>query len=136
MKGNLSYWDYLKSAFYNRWNLLGLFTVSSVGVILGIPDIVLPLLGAAELAFLISVAGNPRYQRSIDAGYYEEEKIQASETSSIKLKRILDSLGTPEENRFNNLRNRCIELRKITHDITKPMVNTTDTDEFRSAGID
>ena len=59
MSNKLHYWDYLKSAFWNRWNMLGLFTASAASVIMGIPDIALPIVAAAEILFLVSVAGNP-----------------------------------------------------------------------------
>lgn len=136
MKKNITYWDYVKSVFMNRWNLLGLFALTTAGFILNIPDVATPLIAAAEIAFLVTVAGNKRYQRAMNARLYADADKRIIESTNRKLKRILDSLGMDEKERFDNLRNRCIKLRNITDDISKPEMSVIETEKLRSSGID
>jgi hypothetical protein len=116
--------------------MLGLFTASAVSVIMGVPDIGLPLVAAAEILFLVSVAGNPRFQRSVDSRTHDKEKEQQLQSVNIKYKKLLDALDSDEETRFNNLKNRCLQLRKITTDLTRPALPSEQTEELRNAGID
>ena len=57
---------YLKAAFKNRWNLLALMAGTGVAIIGGRPDVVLPLVLAAEAAYLAIVGGNSKFQTYVD----------------------------------------------------------------------
>ena len=62
-----SLWTYLKAAFSWRWNLLGVGAAVVFSFLSGLPDVVLPLVGAVELAYLGLLSTNPRFRKSVDA---------------------------------------------------------------------
>jgi len=55
---------YLKSAFLNRWNLLALCGGVGFALVSGVPDIALPIVLAAEAAYLGLLGTHSRFQAS------------------------------------------------------------------------
>jgi hypothetical protein len=112
--------DYLKTAFLNRWNLLAFLGSAAFGLVSGRPDVVLPLVAAAELGYLGLLGSHPRFQRYVDAQQAKAVRSQASQASQETLTRILRSLPRKSMNRFETLRTQCLELRQIALDLRRP----------------
>jgi len=116
---------YLKEAFVFRWNLLILGGATAAAVILGQPDIGLPLVAAAEVTYLAGLATLPRFQRAIDAKAHAESGggvLRASpapaQDPSAARDRIIDvlkSLAEDRRARFLRLRARCVEMTRIAN---------------------
>ena len=113
MKGGL--WAYVKSAFNAR--PMGMFVAPNwVGLgafaLLGLLNPGLWVVGAGlELAYLVTLAGNKRFQRTVDA----EATQQAVEGSASKLKHLLDRLGPAERQRYAALESRCRTILDQQH---------------------
>jgi hypothetical protein len=111
--------EYVKRAFKYRWNLL-LFLGGAVGSVLSPwPDALLPLVAAAEVAYLGGVIAFPRFRRAIDAAVYQEGR-QAqtpAQTAGNPVGEIIAKLSPESFRRFEQLRNRCLEMRVIANEV-------------------
>src|ERR1700704_4371885 len=64
--------EYLKRAFLYRWNLLVFFGGVAAAFLTPWPDAVLPLVLAAEAAYLGGLVSTPKFRDAIDAQVYKE----------------------------------------------------------------
>ena len=64
--------EYLKRAFLYRWNLLLFLGGAAASVLSPWPDALLPLLMAAEVAYLGMLVSRPRFRDAIDAQVHKE----------------------------------------------------------------
>src|SRR5437773_9728080 len=108
---------YIKAAFANRWNLLALCGGVGLAAVSGIPDIVLPLVLAAEAAYVGLLGAHPKFQKYVDAQAAATERSSKSQTSQQALRQILQLLPPPALARFEKLRSQCLELRQIAADL-------------------
>jgi hypothetical protein len=113
--------EYLKRAFLYRWNLL-LFLGGAAGAVLSPwPDALLPLLLAAEVAYLGALVSRPRFRTAIDAQVYKETQQsgtrQGAVAGSEALTEIVNSLTPPSRLRFDALRARCLEMKSIARGV-------------------
>jgi hypothetical protein len=118
---------YLKEAFLFRWNLLLLGGAGAAAVIVGHPDVALPLVAAAEVTYLAGLATLPRFQRAIDAKVHAEERGVAGQpaqahpsprdatTARERILEVLKSLAEDRRGRFLRLRARCVEMTRIAN---------------------
>ena len=113
-------WKYLKAAFTNQWNLLALFGGVGTAIISGSPDVVLPLVLAAEAGYLTFVGSHPKYQKYVDLQAHAALRETRSERNQLALKRILQSLPRPMIDRYRQLRERCLDLQRIAADLRGP----------------
>ncbi len=113
----MGFGKYLKAAFANRWNLLALFGGVGLAAVSGIPDIVLPLVLAAEAAYVGLLGAHPKFQSYVDAQAAASERSSKSQNSQQALKQILQLLTPPALSRFEKLRSQCLELRQIAADL-------------------
>lgn len=111
---------YLKKAFVNRWNQLLLWGGVAFAFVSGRPDIALPLVVAAEAAYLGFAGTHPRFQTYVDAQEAASRREGQARKTGVTLKKILRSLPRESYKRFEALRNRCLELREIAHDLKAP----------------
>lgn len=111
---------YLKAAFMNHWNLLGVIGGTVFGLISGQPDIVLPLVAAAELTYLGLLGTHPKFQRSVDAQEAKERRQVGTESAEQALERITRALPDASLERYEALRSRALELRAIADDLRAP----------------
>lgn len=108
-------WAYIKSAFNAR--PMGMFVPPNwVGIgafaLLGLLNPGLWAVGAGlELAYLVGLASNKRFQRTVDASQMQ----QAVQGSSAKLKQLLDQLGPVERQRYTALEWRCRSILEQQH---------------------
>lgn len=116
---------YLKEAFLFRWNLLLLGGAGCAALLSGHVDVVLPLVAAAELAYLGGLSTLPRFQAAIDArarieagGRPLEPAQPAADHPATARDRILEVLRSLDEDRrvrFLRLRARCVEMTRIAN---------------------
>src|SRR4029079_10583696 len=59
--------EYLKEAFFFRWNLLFFLGGTAAVALTPLAPVLLPLVGAGELAYLAGLISMPRFRAAIDA---------------------------------------------------------------------
>ena len=59
--------EYLKEAFLFRWNLLFFLGGTAAAALTPLAAVLLPLVGAGELAYLAGLVSVPRFRAAIDA---------------------------------------------------------------------
>jgi len=114
-----SFLSYMGAAFAWHWNLLFVFGGTAAGILLGRPDVVLPLLGGVELLYLLSLSSMPKFQRSVDARIHRKEGSEATQEANQRLMGMLGSLGRDDRLRFIRLRDRCRTLSNLAHRLCK-----------------
>jgi hypothetical protein len=129
---------YLKTAFVNRWNLLVFLGASAAALLSGHADIALPLVMAAETGYVGLLAANPKFQKFVDAQEAKQDREQNSEQAEQSLARILRNLPQPLVERFEALRERCLELRQIALQLKNPGSTAADRpfDDLQLEGLD
>lgn len=116
----MSFWKYLKSAFLNRWNLLVAGGALGFASLSPIPDVLIPMVAAAELLYVGLLSSHPRFQAAVEAQEHKAAQGQSSEGTDAALKRILQSLPQRSLQRFEALQGRCVELRQIALELRDP----------------
>jgi hypothetical protein len=114
--------EYLKHAFFFRWNLLIFLGAGAAAVISPLPGALLPLVAAGELTYLAGLVSIPRFRAAIDAKVHQEAKERAGiGVPPVPVMRsvedILASLPAEARRRFDQLRARCVEMRAIAHGV-------------------
>jgi hypothetical protein len=104
--------NYIKKAFFYHWNLLGVATGVALAFISGYPEVVLPALAAMEILYLAVLSSNPRFQDAVIAGENTHQQKRQSQ-KALQLEKILASLTREDRNRYERLKNLCLELRNI-----------------------
>ena len=132
--------DYLKEAFLFRWNLLFFTAAIGAGLIAPIPDVVLPLVAAGELAYLTGLVSLPRFRAAINAKVHAAGKgSQAApvQPPPLPLVSMLGGLPAPSRTRFERLHARCLEMRGIAAGVRGAAgVQTGTAEDMRTPGLD
>ncbi|HEX9367186.1 MAG TPA: hypothetical protein VF921_11190 [Vicinamibacterales bacterium] len=133
--------DYLREAFFFRWNLLLFLGGTAAAAITPYPDFLLPLVGAGELAFLTGLISVPRFRAAIDAKVHAARQDGASASgppvSTASLVTMLGGLPPAERARFERLHARCLEMRKIAAGVRGAAGDQPGTGEdIRTPGLD
>jgi hypothetical protein len=108
--------EYLKRAFLYRWNLLLFIGAAAAGALSPWPDAVIPLVLAAEAAFLGGLVSRPQFRDAIDAQVHKE--LQQPQAASESLMDVVHSLTPPSRQRFEALRSRCLEMKSIARGVS------------------
>ena len=111
---------YLKKAFLYHWNLLFFAGATAGAVISGRPDVALPLVGAAELAYLATLTSRPKFRDAVDAEAHAAAHPVTQTPSGRPRKSVVDMLKGLERDsrfRFQRLRARCLEMRRIAQGV-------------------
>lgn len=111
---------YLKAAFTNHWNLLGFIGGTVFAFLTRRPDIVLPLVGAAEALYLGLLGTHPKFQKYVDAQEAKEKRQSVVESAEDTLARIARSLPESSLQRYETVRARALELREIADNLRAP----------------
>ena len=129
---------YLKTAFLNRWNLLAFCGGCGFALLSGRPDFLLPLVAAAEIAYVGLLAGHPRFQQYVDAQAAKATRAEVSQAHQQTLFHITRSLPRESLARFDALRAKCLELRQIAAELKNPGVPSSSLglEQFQVAGLD
>jgi len=129
---------YLSAAFLNRWNLLLLTGGMGFAALSGRFDVVAPIVVAAELAYLGFLGTNPTFQNYVrvtnSPSNVRERQQRANETSQ----RMLEQLPKRDIDRFDAVRTRCEELRKLSEQMAGPgpLPVPGALDDYRIEGLD
>ncbi len=134
----MGFGKYLKAAFLNRWNLLAFLGAGGFALLSGQPDVALPVVVAAELAYLGLLGTHPKFQKAVEAQHAAVRRAETSQSTGQTLQRILQSLPRDMMQRFQDLRQRCLELRQIATDLKQPGDQVVDEtfEQSQLAGLD
>lgn len=110
---------YLRAAFLFRWNLLAFLGGAAAAALSPFPDVLLPLLGAAELLYLGGLVSIPRFRGAVDARAHAAQRGAAAVEpgAAPSLQQILAGLEPPARQRFDVLRARCIEMQRLAEGV-------------------
>jgi hypothetical protein len=128
----------IKTAFLYHWNLLGFGGALGFAALSPAPVVAVPLVLAAELAYLAFLGTHPRFQSYVAAQEAKQKRAQESATAEGGLERILASLPPKSVRRFEALRSRCLELRQIAGNLKDPSRADApeSLEELQVAGLD
>jgi hypothetical protein len=130
--------NYLKEAFFFRWNLL-LFLGGMAGAALApLSDVTLPLVVASELTYLAGLIGIPRFRAAIDAKVHAARRTEPEASiPAPSLVSMLASLPAEARRRFERLHVRCVEMRGIALGVRGAADGQLESaDEIRTPGLD
>jgi hypothetical protein len=113
----MGFGKYIKTAFANRWNLLALLGGMGFATLSGHADIAIPLVLAAEAAYLGLLGTHPRFQQYVDAQAAAKERTTKGRSAQQAAAQIMQQLPEPARQRFARLRAQCLELRQIASDL-------------------
>jgi len=129
---------YLAEAFLFRWNLL-LFLGGMAGAALTpMSDVLIPLVGAGELAYLAGLTSIPKFRAAIDAKVYGEQKgpLETTTVPAPTLASLLGGLLPDARTRFERLHSRCREMRNIAAGVRGATGDQSSTDSMATPGLD
>jgi hypothetical protein len=110
---------YLQEAFLFRWNLLVFGGAAAAAMLSPAPDIALPLIAAAEIAYLGGLATLPRFRSAIDAKDRGIPQVGSGGTPAVSARQqlieVLGGLDPERRNRFLRLRARAVEMQRIAN---------------------
>ena len=121
--------EYLKRAFLYRWNLLLFFGGAAAAALTPWPDALLPLLLAAEVAYLGGLVSRPKFRDAIDAQVYKQAQqtgTRKAAAGSESLIEIVNSLTPPSRQRFEALRTRCLEMKSIARGVASQSASSSE----------
>jgi len=108
----VSWFTALKRAALYHWNLLFVGVASALAALSGRPDVVLPLAGAAEIAYLAILSSNTRFQNL--AGAVEGASNDAGEQEPGQTAATLATLPPADRARYQRLSDLCTRLRRLS----------------------
>lgn len=123
MKGGIGH--YLWKAFTRPWNMLLVFGAGAAAALSGWPDVLLPLVVAAEAVYLGGLVSLPKFRQAIDAQDAERLR-ELSRAQAPSMNQLLAGLRAEGQKRFNDLRRRCLDMRSIARAARPLTVGDTD----------
>lgn len=129
---------YIKEAFSNRWNLLALMGGVGFALLSGHADVALPLVLAAEAGYLTMLGGHPKFQKYVDAKEAKDKRQGQQQRGRVAARKLLRSLPRPLRDRYDRLRERCVELQHIASDLKQARFEDNDLslESLQVAGLD
>ncbi len=105
-----------------RWNMLLFLGGAAAALLSPWPDIFLPLVAAAELAYLAGLVSIPKFRTAIDVKAHQEtESLRGPSTAKApappSVTDLVTSLPKPARERFEKLHRRCLEMRSMAHGV-------------------
>jgi hypothetical protein len=131
--------DYLREAFFFRWNLLFFMGGTAAAVLTPVAGVLLPLVAAAELTYLAGLVSIPRFRAAIDAKVHSHANTGAPGTPNppaASLVTMLTGLPAEARTRFERLHARCVELRSIAAGVRGAAGDHEGAEEIRTPGLD
>ena len=129
---------YLKTAFLNKWNLLAFLGAAGFALLSPIPDALLAVVAAGELAYLGMLGTHPKFQAYVEAQDAKQIRAATSASSQQTLERITATLPKELLDRFVALRARCLELQQIAAELKHSGQGEADLplENYQIAGLD
>ena len=132
--------DYLKEAFLFRWNLLFFLGGTAAAALTPLAPVLLPLVGAGELAYLTGLISMPRFRAAIDAKLHAQRGFgpgDAAAVPAVSLVTMLNGLPSEARTRFERLHGRCLEMRGIAAGVRGAAGNQAGAaEDIRTPGLD
>ncbi len=132
--------EYLKEAFFFRWNLLFFVGGTAAAALTPLAPVLLPLVGAGELAYLAGLISVPRFRAAIDAKAHARRQGTPTAAPSVpapSLSMMLNSLPSESRARFERLHERCLEMRGIAAGVRGTAGSQTGSaEDIRTPGLD
>ncbi len=110
----------IKSAFLYHWNLLGFLSGLGFAALSPLPGVAVPLVLAAEAAYLGFLGTHPRFKSYVEAQQAKGERNRGQAKAEDDVERVLSALPPKAVRRFEALRARCLELRQIAVGLKDP----------------
>ena len=121
----------------NRWNLLLLAGGMGFAVISGQPEIAVPIVLAAETAYLGLIGTHPKFQSYVDAQAAKKKRSQSTSQNQQILSRIKKQLPKKSYRRYESLRQRCLHIGQISADMKDPTsFDDNPLESMHSRGLD
>jgi hypothetical protein len=129
---------YLKAAFLNRWNLLAFLGGLAFALLSGQWEVIVPLVLAGEIGFLGFIGTHPRFQKYVEAQEAKASRNDGREATATAASRMLAELPRNLLDRFESVRSRCNELRRLAREIRDPdrLGEPPPLDDLHVAGLD
>jgi hypothetical protein len=130
---------YFKEAFLFRWNLLFFLGGAAAAAMSPLPDVLLPLACAAELAYLGGLTSIPRFRSAIDAKVHSDRTSAGGSSAGppqAALSDLLRGLDPAARQRFDRLRTRCLDMQRLARGVTGQTSDPDRTDEIRTPALD
>ena len=105
----------LKKALLYHWNLLFMGVAGALAALSGRPDVILPLAGAGEIAYLAFLSTNARFQRLAAAEEYAPEDAGEAPPEGTD-EEILRRISPADRARYQRLSDLCTRLRRLSAD--------------------
>jgi|SRR5687767_1836720 len=130
--------DYLKEAFFFRWNLLFFLGGLAGAAIAPLADVTFPLVVAGELAYLTALTSLPRFRAAIDARVHAAQgTTPAAAITAPSLVSMLAGLPGDARRRFEQLHGRCVEMRALAMGVRGAAGREAGSaEEIRTPGLD
>lgn len=130
--------DYLKEAFFFRWNLLFFLGGLAGAAIAPLPDVTFPLVFAGELAYLAALTSLPRFRAAIGAKVHAAQgTTPTAATAAPSLVVMLAGLPGELRKRFEQLHARCVEMRHLAVGVRGASGRDAGSaEEIRTPGLD
>ncbi|HLG54056.1 MAG TPA: hypothetical protein VI485_01920 [Vicinamibacterales bacterium] len=130
--------DYLREAFFFRWNLLFFLGGIAGAALAPLSDVTFPLLVAGELAYLTSLISLPRFRAAIDARVHSQQgNTVATPAAAPSLVVMLAGLPGDARRRFEKLHGRCVEMRALAAGVRGTSGTAVGSaEEIRTPGLD
>ena len=132
--------DYLKEAFFFRWNLLFFLGGMAGAALAPMSAVLLPLVAAGELTYLAGLVTVPRFRAAIDAKVHSARAKAPAGVAAPPAQSLVAMLaGLPAEarRRFERLHGRCVEMRAIAVGVRGAAGDQGGTaEEIRTPGLD
>jgi hypothetical protein len=131
--------EYLRAAWLYHWNLLFFFGGLGAAALSGRPDALIPVVWAAEIAYLAGLSSMPRFRKAIDAKVAAKARGDDSTATATggqpSLERMLNTLPQASLQRFIAVRQRCYDMRDIATGV-RGQTGATSSDSIRTPALD
>jgi hypothetical protein len=130
--------DYLKEAFFFRWNMLFFLGGLAGAAIMPLGDVTVPLVLAGELAYMTALTSLPRFRAAIDAKVHKDAgTVATTPTTAPSLVIMLAGLPGDARKRFEQLHARCVEMRHLAVGVRGAAGREVGSaEEIRTPGLD
>src|SRR5580765_4522728 len=133
--------DYLKEAFFFRWNLLFFLGAAAAAALTPLAPVLLPLVAAGEVTYLTGLVSVPRFRAAIDAKVHASRSALADEAApqppAVSLVTMLAGLPAGARTRFEQLHARCREMRGLAAGVRGAAGDAgSSAEDIRTPGLD
>ncbi len=133
--------DYLREAFFFRWNLLAFVGGAAAAALLPLTGVLMPLVAATELAYLAGLISVPRFRAAIDAKVHAAGQTAPAgggpAAPAVSLVTMLKGLPADARTRFERLHARCAQMRSIAAGVRGATGDQGGSaEEIRTPGLD